>query len=231
MTQRKPMEQHNGKILKDSMPAEGLFCYQKANAAFELTFKFCKRFLHPYGDRTVDQMNQAARSGKQNIVEGMADGMTSTKTQLKLLNVARASLQELREDYVDYLHTRQLTLWDKHHPRYDRMLRYCRAHNKAEDYMGFADKWTAEEFCNTLITLCHFTDKMLCNFLDLLQRQFIEHGGITERMYAARTGYRQQQDAQMKQLQTENAQLKAENAQLKVENEKLKALMKSSGQP
>lgn len=175
-------------------------------------------------------MNQAARSGKQNIVEGMADGMTSTKTQLKLLNVARASLKELCEDYTDYLHTRQLTLWDKHHPRYDKMLRYCRAHNKAEDYMGFADKWTAEEFCNTLVTLCHFTDKMLCNLLDVLQRQFIEQGGITERMYAARTGYRKQQDELMKKLQTENTQLKAENQQLKAENERLKAMVKNNKQ-
>ncbi|MGG6544408.1 UNVERIFIED_CONTAM: four helix bundle suffix domain-containing protein [Prevotella sp. 15_C9] len=230
MMRREPMAQHNEKILKDSIPPEGLFCYQKANAAFELTFRFCKRFLPLYGDRTVDQMNQAARSGKQNIVEGMADGMTSTKTQLKLLNVARASLKELCEDYTDYLHTRQLTLWDKHHPRYDKMLRYCRAHNKAEDYMGFADKWTAEEFCNTLVTLCHFTDKMLCNLLDVLQRQFIEQGGITERMYAARTGYRKQQDELMKKLQTENAQLKAENAQLKAENERLKAMVKNNKQ-
>lgn len=224
------MAQHNEKILKDGIPPEGLFCYQKANAAFELTFRFCKRFLPLYGDRTVDQMNQAARSGKQNIVEGMADGMTSTKTQLKLLNVARASLKELCEDYTDYLHTRQLTLWDKHHPRYDKMLRYCRAHNKAEDYMSFADKWTAEEFCNTLVTLCHFTDKMLCNLLDVLQRQFIEQGGITERMYAARTGYRKQQDELMKKLQTENTQLKAENQQLKAENERLKAIVKNNKQ-
>lgn len=83
-----------------------------------MTFVFCERFLPKHGDRTVDQMVQAARSGKQNIIEGSEDGRTSTEMELKLLNVARSSIHELREDYKDYLLSRHLTLWDKQHPRY-----------------------------------------------------------------------------------------------------------------
>ena len=75
-----------------------------------MTSVFCKRFLPAYGDRTVDQIIQAARSGKQNIIEGTEDGMTSTEMELKLINVARSSLQELRADYEDYIKSRQLQL-------------------------------------------------------------------------------------------------------------------------
>jgi four helix bundle protein len=92
---------------------------------YALTYHFAKRFLPSKGDRTVDQMIQAARSGKQNIIEGLADGMTSTEMQLKLLNVARSSLKELRADYEDYLSTRHLTVWGASHPRYDTILAFA----------------------------------------------------------------------------------------------------------
>lgn len=75
-----------------------------------MTFVFCERFLDKYGDRTVGQMVQAARSGKQNIIEGSEDGKTSTEMELKLLNVARASIHELREDYKDFLLSRQMPI-------------------------------------------------------------------------------------------------------------------------
>ena len=93
-----------------------LHLYQKSDVLVQLTGVFCRRFLPPYGDRTVDQMVQAARSGKQNIVEGSEDGKTSTEMELKLLNVARASIGELREDYEDYLKGHSLPLWDNKHP-------------------------------------------------------------------------------------------------------------------
>ena len=80
-----------------------LHLYQKSEVLVLLTGHFCRRFLPSFGDRTVDQMNQAARSGKQNIVEGSEAAMTSSETEVKLINVARASLQELRDDYQDYL--------------------------------------------------------------------------------------------------------------------------------
>jgi four helix bundle protein len=88
-----------------------LLSYQKAEVVFDLTFHFCQRFLSK-GDRTVDQMIQAARSGKQNIVEGSKASGTSKETEIKLTNVARASLEELLVDYQDFLRVRDLTLWD-----------------------------------------------------------------------------------------------------------------------
>lgn len=210
------------KVLGDTTDWHDLYFYQKADAVYQLTFVFCQRFLPPYGDRTLDQMVQAARSGKQNIVEGIEDGKTSTEMELKLLNVARASLQELREDYHDFLHTRGLCLWDKQHPRYDKMLTFCRSHNTFEYYAPMKEKWNAEEFCNTMITLCHLTDRMMCKYLDFLQKQFVEQGGIKERMYAARTGYRQEQDRLLATLKAENQALRAENNALKAEIEVLK---------
>ena len=88
-------------ILKNQTKWEDLYYYRKTVVLYQMTVVFCRRFLPKHGDRTVDQMVQAARSGKQNIVEGLADGVTSTEMELKLLNVARASIKELKEDYLD----------------------------------------------------------------------------------------------------------------------------------
>lgn len=90
-------------VLQPQSKWEPLWFYHKTVVLYQLTYVFTKRYLPPYSDRTVDQMLQAARSGKQNIVEGLADGVTSTEMELKLLNVARSSIQELCEDYVDHL--------------------------------------------------------------------------------------------------------------------------------
>lgn len=119
------MENDKPKVLRSGTDWKTLYFYLKADALYQMTFVFCKRFLPTYGDRTVDQMIQAARSGKQNIVEGKEDGITSTEMELKLLNVARSSLQELRQDYEDYLHTRGLTVWQTTHPRYNALLTFC----------------------------------------------------------------------------------------------------------
>ena len=124
--------------------------------------------------------------------------------QLKLLNVARASLKELRADYDDYLLTRSLTRWDPSHPRYDEMLRFCRFHNKVNDYEPFFAKWNAEELCNIALTLLHMVDKMMKTYLSGLEKQFVTQGGIKERMYAARTGYRKGQDEELQRLREEN---------------------------
>ena len=90
-------------ILKKAVIWKDLYFYRKSDAIYQLTVEFCHRFLPAHGDRTVDQMVQAARSGKQNIVEGCEDGQTSSESEIKLLNIARGSLQELRADYQDYL--------------------------------------------------------------------------------------------------------------------------------
>ena len=88
-------------VLKKPVVWKNLYFYRKSDTLYQLTVVFCNRFLPAHGDRTVDQMVQAARSGKQNIVEGSEDGKTSSEMEIKLINVARSSLQELREDYLD----------------------------------------------------------------------------------------------------------------------------------
>lgn len=212
-----------GKVLKKAVVWQNLYFYRKSDAIYQLTVEFCKRFLPPYGDRTVDQMVQAARSGKQNIVEGSEDGLTSSEMELKLLNVARGSLQELRSDYQDYLNTHHLPLWDSKSERQQRLRDFCHNHNDYIDYEPLVVKMNDEEMANLLLTLCHQTDKLMCAYIEKLEKQFVTEGGIKERMYAARTGYRQQQDAYMKRLETENQQMKAQLAALKAELAALKA--------
>lgn len=196
------------RVLQNEVPAQNLFFYQKSEVAYALTFHFVKRFFPAKGDRTVDQMLQAARSGKQNIIEGLADGIASTESQLILLSVARSSLMELRADYEDYLKTRELTIWNTQHPRYYEMLQFCRSHNLVADYEPFFKKWNAEELCNIALTLLHMTDKMMKTYLAGLDKQFVTQGGIKERMYAARTGYRKEQDEEMKRLREQNKHLR-----------------------
>ena len=172
-------------------------------------------------------MNQAARSGKQNIVEGSEAAMTSAETEMKLVNVGRASFQELREDYEDYLKRHNLTIWSTEHPRYGRLLDFCRRENHWEAYRRFSEKLQAEEFCNLALTLCHITDKMFEGYLRHLEKNFREQGGIRERMHAVRTGYRQQQDARLQFLESENRRLKAENESLKAQ---LAQILRQKGQ-
>ena len=191
-----------------------LWFYQKTVVLYQLTHTFTRRFLPAYGDRTVDQMVQAARSGKQNIVEGSADGVTSMEMELKLLNVARSSIQELLEDYEDYLPTHHLTKWTAGHPRYDNMLRYCRTHNHIGDYEKFFEKWNDEELANIAITLCHMVDKMM-TYQKKKEEEFVTEGGIRERMTAARLGYRTNQREAIEHLSHEVERLKKENEQLK----------------
>lgn len=209
-------------ILKRQKPWRDAYFYQKSDVLYQLTYCFCKRFLPAHGDRTVDQMIQAARSGKQNIIEGTEDGETSTEMHIKLLSVARSSLQELREDYRDYLFSRHLPIWVPGHKRYDNMQEFCKRHNRVEDYQPFFQKWSEEEMANTALTLCYMTDAMLNSHLRTLEEAFVTQGGIKERMYAARTGYRQE-------LDNELAQLRREVPLLKKEVERLQGLLKQHG--
>lgn len=165
-----------------------LWFYQKSVVLFRMTSVYINRFFPRFGDRTVDQMLQAARSGKQNIVEGSVDGVTSMEMEIKLLNVARASIQELREDYEDYLGTRGLTQWKAGHPRYDGMLEFCRSHNKIEEYLPFFDKWSDEEMANVGKTLAHMIDRMIVSYRAKLEKEFLEQGGLKECMWRACTG-------------------------------------------
>ncbi len=203
------------KILQNQLKWEDMHFYQKADVLYQMTVVFCKRFLPPYGDRTVDQMTQAARSGKQNIVEGCADGVTSMETEIKLLNTARGSLKELREDYRDYLKAHSLEIWEVQHQRYDGMLRFCRIHNRVEEYAPLFERFSAEEFANCAITLCHMVDRMLMTYLEKLEKKFISEGGIRERMTAARLEGRGTQQREIERLRKELEALKIENEALK----------------
>ena len=206
---------NNQGIFKQVPNYRKLYFYMKADTLVLLTDIFCKRFLSQYGDRTVDQMNQAARSGKQNIVEGCEAALTSSETEIKLVNVGRSSFQELREDYEDYLKKHGLPIWDKEHPRYEKMVEFCRKNNAFEDYKDLANSIDAEAFCNMAKSLCHITDRMFYSYLKKLENEFLKYGGIRERMHAARTGYRQGIDERLQQLEAENANLKAENERLR----------------
>ena len=209
------MESDTGKkVLKKAVVWKNLYFYRKSDAIYQLTVEFCNRFLPPYGDRTVDQMVQAARSGKQNIIEGSEDGLTSSEMEIKLLNVARSSLQELREDYHDYLNTHHLNIWTSASGRYQRLREFCHSHNDYCDYASFVEKINDEEFANLMLTLCHQTDKLMFSYIKKLEHQFITEGGIKERMHAARTGYRHEQDVRIMALTEENEKLKKKIVEL-----------------
>ncbi len=202
------------KVLLSQTNWNNLYFYKKSGVLYHLTYVFCQRFLPPHGDRTVDQMVQAARSGKQNIVEGLADGVTSTKMELKLLNVARASLQELREDFHDFLVARSLPVWVSGHARYKAMTAFCSKHNELDDYLPFFEKWDAEEMANIGLSLCHITDTMMNHYIKGKEKDFVELGGIQERMHAARTGYRKGQDGRLAELETAYAKLLKDYSEL-----------------
>lgn len=193
---------------------EGLAVYKKATIIYDMTFYFAHRFL-AQNDRTIDQMVQAARSGKQNIAEGSAASTTSSETELKLMNVARASMKELLVDYEDYLRVRNLTQWDLNNERAIKTRNFCTKHTETTDFMADIDKRSDEAIANIVITLLHQFDSMMGKLTERLEKDFVAKGGIRERMTAARLGYRQQQDAEIKRLMEENHNLKEENAWLR----------------
>lgn len=166
--------------------------YQVTEMIYDITFHFCQRFLQK-GDRTIDQMVQAARSGKQNIAEGNQAAATSSETEIKLTNVAKASLEELLDDYEDYLRVRGLQQWGPLHPRYDAMRQYARSNQIQKDYASQIQKMNDEEIANLSITLIHQASYMLQRLLETMQDRFVKEGGIKERMLHARLDYRSNQ--------------------------------------
>lgn len=211
------MEQNDAKYhyLRKQTRWENLWFYQKTVVLYQMTVVFCRRFMRAYGDRTVDQMVQAARSGKQNIVEGSADGVTSTEMESNLLNAARGSIKELKEDYLDYIGSHKLTLWTNGHARYNAMQDFCRQHNRIEDYEPFFERWSDEEVANAAVTLCCMVDTMMQTYQKKKEEEFVTEGGIRERMTAARLGYRTNQRDAIAQLSNQLDALKQENERLK----------------
>lgn len=194
-----------------------LLVYKKAECIYDITFYFAHHYFVERKDRTIDQVVQAARSGKQNIAEGCAAASTSAETELKLMGVARASMKETLEDYKDYLRTRNLEIWEVDDPRTRQIQEYSKKHNLSNDYTKDIDKRSPEALCNIAITLiCQF-DAMMGKLMDRLQKDFVEKGGIREQMTAARLGYRNDQKARIAELEAENTQLRKRIAELEAQ--------------
>lgn len=189
------------RVLLEGANWKHLRFYQKAEALYQMTFAFCERFLPHHGDRTVDQMVQAARSGKQNIIEGLEDGKTSTEMELKLLNVARSSIHELREDYKDFLLSRKFSLWDFRHPRYEKMHAFTRAHNLLADYEPFFRtmdrRGNGEYWLHPVLPNRRDDERLPHN-----PRKPLPHRRRHEGTHAPiRTGYRAEQDRKMQEME------------------------------
>ena len=163
-----------------------LLSYRKAEIVFDITYRFCQRFLAK-SDRTIDQMIQGARSGKQNILEGSKASGTSKQTEIKLMGVARASLEELLGDYRDALRVRGIRAWDKE----SREARYVRRlgsdpKETYDRYRNFCDTRPLEVVANIAICLINQTNYLLDRQIRRLERDFLKEGGIRERMSRAR---------------------------------------------
>ena len=179
--------------MNDLIPNTGnykaLLSYKKSDAIFRITYFFCKNFLNK-GDRTIDQMIQAARSGKQNIIEGCAASATSAKTEIKLVSVAKASLKELLEDYEDYLKTRGHRQWEKGSKEYEAMRNLGRTYNDPQYFMDLVVTRPPETIANMAIILINQADYLLYRQLQRLSDDFLKNGGFSERMMRMRKDHR-----------------------------------------
>jgi len=172
---------------------EELLSYQKSVVIYDLTFHFCERFLDKF-DRTVGQMVQAARSGKQNIIEGSKASATSKETEIKLTNVARASLEELLEDYRDFLRVRDFSIWDKDSKEALFVRRLGnKSHVTYESYRPIIDTRPPEVIANIAICLIHQANYLLDQQIRRLEQDFLKDGGLRERMTKARLQARDRQ--------------------------------------
>lgn len=172
-----------------------LLSYQKTEVIYDITYRFCQKFFKR-GDRTIDQMVQAARSGKQNILEGTKASGTSKEMEIKLINVARASLEELLADYGDYLRVRDLSVWsrDSEKARYVRRLGRT-APLTYETFREFVETRSPEVIANIAICLIHQANYLLDQQKRALEREFLNEGGIRERMTRARLRQRYREES------------------------------------
>lgn len=163
-----------------------LISYQKAEIIYDGTVHFTNRFFRKY-DRTIDQMVQAARSGKQNIVEASMASASSKETEIKLTNVARASLEELLIDYEDFLRTNKLPIWDKEHKLTKRLRELNQTPNANYETFKKAIENESPEVCaNALRGLIIIATYLLNRQLKTLEQAFLKEGGLRERMTKAR---------------------------------------------
>jgi four helix bundle suffix protein len=185
------MNEKNEKSQLGLIPPHGgyrnLKSYQATEIVYDATAVFCDRCISRRS-RTHDQMVQAARSGKQNIAEGSMASGTSRKTELKLIGVARASLEELLLDYQDFLRQRDLPLWGKDHPQAQAIRKMaCKENRSYETYKTYVEASPPEVAANAIICLIHQANYLLDQLLRQLEKQFLDEGGFTERLYKART--------------------------------------------
>jgi four helix bundle suffix protein len=167
-----------------------LHSFQKSEIVYDITFRFAHKHL-ARGDRTVDQMIQAARSGKKNLLEGSKAALTSKETEIKLTNVGRASLEELLDDYKDYLRARDLKMWDKDSKEAQYVRQLGRKMPQTyELYREFVETRPPETIANIAICLIHQANYLIDQQLRRLEKDFLEQGGLRERMTRARLAYR-----------------------------------------
>jgi restriction system protein len=168
--------------------------YQMSEIAYDATVVFCNRFIN-IRSRTHDQMVQAARSGKQNIAEGSMASGTSKKTELKLVGVARASLEELLLDYQDFLRQKGLALWEKEDPRAQKVRELCWQKNRSySTYKTYFEEGSPEIAANAALCLIHQANYLLDQQLRALEKTFVQEGGFTEKLYRVRSQARNWRD-------------------------------------
>ena len=164
--------------------------YQMSEIVYDATVVFCDRWIGRRS-RTHDQMVQAARSGKQNIAEGSVASGTSKKIELKLVGIARASLEELLLDYQDFLRQRNLPLWEKEHPKACEVRGLCYRKNRSyRTYRTYIEGSLPEVAANAVACVIHQTNFLLDRQLRQLEQKFLKQGGFTERLYHARQNTR-----------------------------------------
>ncbi len=185
MTEKQPLIKPVGDYNK-------LLCYQKAECLYDITCYFVEHFLQR-GDRTIDQMKQAARSGKQNISEGYTRAGTSKETALKLIDVAKSSLVELHDDYRDYLRTCGHRQWEDGSKEIQAMRQLGKEHNDSAFFMQLIVTRPPETIANIAICLQKQTDYLIAKLLEKLSKDFLEEGGFRERMTKMRIDERKKQ--------------------------------------
>ena len=179
----------NKEFIRQDNNYRTLKAFQKAECVYDVTYYFANKFLTK-GDRTIDQMVQAARSGKQNLAEGNIDGVTSKEMEIKLTNVNRASLHELLLDYEDYLRVRGLEQWTFNDPRCVQTREFCKRHLDSAVFREKIKDRSDETIANIAITLIHQCDVLIKGLIEWQKKNFLENGGIKEEMYRARKAYR-----------------------------------------
>ena len=163
-----------------------------ATCIYAVTYYFANTFFSKK-DRTIDQMVQAARSGKQNIAEGSVDGNTSTEMELRLMNAARGSMHELKADYEDYLIHHGLEQWTIDDPRTQTTRLYCKRNSDPKAFVVKMKERSDETIANIALTMIHQYDYLMERLIESIKQRFLEQGGIKEQMYRARKNHRDKQ--------------------------------------